>query len=115
PPLAARAARPRLPATAPPEVDALRRAVLDIFRRLVEASPELPDELALAAENVPDPLRVAYLVASVVPLDAAARQQILEMDAVGGKLRRLVALLQRELAVRGAGKKITSEAEKGLS
>src|SRR5215468_6568040 len=79
------------------EVDALRRAVLDIFRRLVEASPELPDELAVAADNVPDPLRVAYFVASVVPLDAAARQQILEMDAVGDKLRRLVDLLQREL------------------
>src|SRR5215467_14408004 len=79
------------------EVDALRRAVLDIFRRLVEASPELPDELAVAADNVPDPLRVAYFVASVVPLDAAARQQILEMDAVGDKLRRLVDPIQREL------------------
>src|SRR5499433_3806713 len=97
------------------EVDALRRAVLDIFRRLVEASPELPDELAVAADNVPDPLRVAYFVASLVPLDAAARQQILEMDAVGDKLRRLVDLLQRELAVRELGKKITSETEERLS
>ena len=97
------------------EVDALRRAVLDIFRRLVEASPELPDELAVAADNVPDPLRVAYFVASVVPLDAAARQQILEMDAVGDKLRRLVDLLQRELAVRELGRKITSETEERLS
>src|SRR5215475_6325552 len=97
------------------EVDALRRAVVDIFRRLVEASPELPDELAVAADNVPDPLRVAYFVASVVPLDAAARQQILEMDAVGDKLRRLVDLLQRELAVRELGRKITSETEERLS
>src|SRR5215469_9957946 len=97
------------------EVDALRRAVLDIFRRLVEASPELPDELAVAADNVPDPLRVAYFVASVVPLDAAARQQILEMDAVGDKLRRLVDLLQRELAVRELGRKITSETEERLT
>src|SRR5215831_13765034 len=97
------------------EVDALRRAVLDIFRRLVDASPELPDELAVAADNVPDPLRVAYFVASVVPLDAAARQQILEMDAVGDKLRRLVDLLQRELAVRELGRKITSETEERLS
>src|SRR5262249_34784833 len=105
----------RVPATATPEVDALRRAVLDIFRRLVEASPEVPDALALAAENVPDPLRVASLVASVVPLDAAARQQILEMDAVGDKLRRLVDLLQRELAVRELGKKITSETEERLT
>ena len=37
------------------EVDALRRAVVDIFRRLVAASAELPDELAGAAESFTDP------------------------------------------------------------
>jgi ATP-dependent Lon protease len=97
------------------EVDALRRAVADIFRRLVEISPELPDELAAAGENVTDPRHVAYFVASVVRLDAVARQQILEADPVTAKLRRLVDLLQRELAVRELGRKITSETEERLS
>jgi ATP-dependent Lon protease len=113
--LVARVEVARVSAAAATEVDALRRAVLDIFRRLVEASPELPGELALAADNVPDPLRVAYFVASVVPLDAVARQEILEMDAVADKLRRLVDLLQRELAVRELGRKITSETEERLT
>ncbi len=113
--LVARVEVARVAAAAATEVDALRRAVLDIFRRLVEASPELPGELALAADNVPDPLRVAYFVASVVPLDATARQEILEMDAVADKLRRLVDLLQRELAVRELGRKITSETEERLT
>ena len=94
---------------------ALRRAVVDIFRRLVEASPELPDELAAAAENVADPRHIAYFVASVVPLDVAARQEILELDPVTAKLRRLIDLLQRELAVRELGRKITTETEERLS
>jgi ATP-dependent Lon protease len=98
-----------------PEVDALRRAVVDIFRRLVALSPELPDELALAVENIGDPRHVAYFVASVVPLDLAARQELLEMDPVPAKLRRLVDLLQRELAVRELGRKITTETEERLS
>jgi ATP-dependent Lon protease len=98
-----------------PEVDALRRAVVDIFRRLVALSPELPDELAVAAENIGDPRHVAYFVASVVPLDLAARQELLEMDPVPAKLRRLVDLLQRELAVRELGRKITTETEERLS
>jgi ATP-dependent Lon protease len=97
------------------EVDALRRAVLEIFRRLVEVSPDLPDELAAAAENLPDARHVAYMVASVVPLDVATRQALLEMDPVTAKLRRLVDLLQRELAVRELGRKITSETEERLS
>jgi len=97
------------------EVDALRRAVVDIFRRLVEASPDLPDELALAAENFSDPRHVVYFVASVVPIDVAARQELLETNPVTAKLRRLVDLLQRELAVRELGRKITSDTEERLS
>ena len=101
-----------VPAT---EMDALRRAVVDIFRRLVEVSPDLPDELAVATENVSDPRHVAYFIASVVPLDMAARQELLELDSVTATLRRLVDLLQRELAVRELGRKITTDTEERLS
>jgi ATP-dependent Lon protease len=103
------------PTAAGTELEALRRAVVDIFRRLVEASSELPDELAVAAENVADPRHVAYFVATVVPLDVAARQQLLEIDPVAAKLRSLIDLLQRELAVRELGRKITSETQERLS
>jgi ATP-dependent Lon protease len=97
------------------EGDALRRAVVDVFRRLVEASAELPDELTVAAENVADARQLAYFVASIVPLDAPVRQEILELDPVAAKLRRLVDLLQRELAVRELGRKITTETEEKLT
>ncbi|MGQ0592406.1 MAG: LON peptidase substrate-binding domain-containing protein [Gammaproteobacteria bacterium] len=97
------------------EVDALRRAVVDIFRRLVEASAELPDELAAAMENITDPRHVVYFVASVVPLEVAVRQELLERDPVTAKLRRLIDLLQREVAVRELGRKITTDTEERLS
>jgi ATP-dependent Lon protease len=97
------------------ELDALRRAAADIFRRLVEASPEMPDELGVAAESFTDPRHLVYFVASLVPLPTATRQELLELDGVTAKLRRLVDLLQRELAVRELGRKITSETEERLS
>jgi ATP-dependent Lon protease len=97
------------------EVDAHRRAVVDIFGRLVEASAELPDELATAVQSVTDPRHVVYLVASMVPIDLAARQELLELDPIAAKLRRLVDLLQRELAVRELGKKITTDTQERLS
>jgi ATP-dependent Lon protease len=97
------------------EQDALQRAVTDLFRRLVTASPEIPDEMAEAAANLTDPRHVVYLVASVVPTDVATRQALLELDPVTAKLRRLVDLLQREVAVRELGRKITSETEERLS
>ena len=104
-----------VPAAQTTEVDGLRRAVMDIFRKLVDASPDLPDELGPAVENVVDPRHLVYFIASVVPLDVTARQELLELDAIPPKLRRLVDLLQRELAVRELGRKITSDTEERLS
>ena len=97
-----------------PEVDALRHAVVDIFRRLVEASAELPGELGAAAENVGDPRHLVYFVASLVPLAVSVRQELLELDPITAKLRRLVDLLQKELAVRELGRKITTDTEERL-
>jgi ATP-dependent Lon protease len=98
-----------------PEVDALRLAVVEIFGRLVAVSPELPDELAANAPSIGDARQLVYFVASVVSLGAAARQELLELDPITAKLRRLVDLLQRELAVRELGRKITSDTEERLT
>jgi ATP-dependent Lon protease len=113
--LVARVEVSREPTVAGTETDALRLAVVDVFRRVVGASPELPDELAAAAESLAEPLRLAYFVATVVPLDLAARQALLELDPVPAKLRRLVDLLQKELAVRELGRKIASDTEERLT
>jgi ATP-dependent Lon protease len=113
--LVARVEVSREPTVADTETDALRLAVVDVFRRIVGASPELPDELAAAAESLAEPLRLAYFVATVVPLDQAARQALLELDPVSAKLRRLVDLLQKELAVRELGRKIASDTEERLT
>jgi ATP-dependent Lon protease len=113
--LVARIEVSREPTVAGTETDALRLAVVDVFRRVVGASPELPDEFAAAAESLAEPLRLAYFVATVVPLDLAARQALLELDPVSAKLRRLVDLLQKELAVRELGRKITSDTEERLT
>jgi ATP-dependent Lon protease len=97
------------------DVDALRLAVVDVFRRLVETSREIPDDLAAAVSGVTDPRHVAYFIGSVMPLDLAARQELLEADPVTAKLRRLLDVLQREVAVRELGRKITTDTEERLS
>jgi ATP-dependent Lon protease len=97
------------------EVDALRRAAVDLFKRVVGLAGDLPDEVAIAAENLTDSRQVAYLIAAVTPLEASVRQEILELDPVDAKLRRLVDLLQRDLAVRELGRKITTETQERLS
>jgi len=97
------------------DAEALRLAVIDVFRRLVEASREMPDDLAAAVASVTDPRHVAYFIVSVMPLDLAVRQELLEANPVTAKLRRLIDVLQREVAVRELGRKITTETEERLS
>jgi ATP-dependent Lon protease len=97
------------------EVEGLRRAVVDLFRKLVELSPDLPDDLAAVAETFPDPRQVVYFAASLVRMDTAARQALLETDSVADKLRRVVDVLQSELTVREIGRKIATDTEQRLS
>ncbi|HXZ84983.1 MAG TPA: LON peptidase substrate-binding domain-containing protein, partial [Myxococcota bacterium] len=98
-----------------PELDGLRRAAVDLFHKLAGLIGELPADVAAAAEGLPDVRQVAYLIASIAPLDARARQEILALDPLSAKLRRLIDLLQRELAVRELGRKITTDTEERLS
>src|SRR2546429_6081033 len=111
--LVARIEPAREPTVAGPEVDGLRRAVLDLFRRLAEVSSDLPDELAVTAESLVEPRQVVYFVASLVRMDTAARQALLEVDSIDEKLRRLLDVLPGEVDRRENGREVTRGNEEG--
>jgi ATP-dependent Lon protease len=91
------------------ELDALVRTAKELFARFVGLSPELSDELATAADKMTEPRQLVYLVASAMPLPTRTRQEALELDLVSERLRRLIAALQHELAVRQLIQRITTE------
>jgi ATP-dependent Lon protease len=45
------------------------RAVQELFRRLIDLEPHMPEELAIMALNVKDARQLAYLVASSMRLN----------------------------------------------
>ncbi len=91
------------------EQEALLLTVRGLFERLVPVVPELPEELADAARRIGDPRQLVYFVAANAPLSVGARQELIEKDAVGEQLHRLIDLLQHEIAVRELQQKITSD------
>lgn len=97
------------------QVEALRRAAVDLFRRLAALVDEIPNETANAAESLQDARQVAYLIATLAPLPAATRQELLELDPLEAKLKRLIELLQHELTIRELGHKITAETQERMS
>lgn len=93
------------------EMEALMRAVQDLFRKLIELEPHMPEELAIMAINVDDARQLAYLVASSMRLTADDAQQLLEMDRIYDKLMRLTQLMKKEIEVLELGRKIQTEAQ----
>ncbi len=93
------------------EVEALRRKVIELFTRLVELIPGVPEELGSMAASIEDPRQLAYAVATYIRIELADAQEVLELDDVTAKLRKIVALLGHELEVLELGKKIQGEAQ----
>jgi ATP-dependent Lon protease len=94
-----------------PEVEALTRNVQGLFARIIGLVPYLPEELQLAATNVDDPSALCHLVASTLRIKTEEKQELLELENVEERLRRIAAILNRELEVFELGSKIQSQVE----
>ncbi len=92
------------------ETEALMRNAQEQFRQFINLVPHLPEELEMAALNVEDARQLVYLIASSLRLEIEVAQELLEIDSVTEKLRKLTALLTKELEVLELGRKIQSEA-----
>jgi ATP-dependent Lon protease len=109
PPAEAGAAEPSPDGQQPMEVEALIRNLQTLFRRLVQLSPVLPDEMSIAADNMDDPGRLADFVAANTDLEPARRQEILEAIEPLARARRVTELATREIEVLEIGSRIQSQ------
>ncbi len=96
------------------ELEALKRNAVQLFQRMVSLVQSLPKEPALAALNIEDPRQVLYLIANSVQMDFEFSQELLELDSVLEKFRRLTQFLTKELEVLELGKKIQSQAQEEM-
>jgi ATP-dependent Lon protease len=93
------------------EVEALARSLESLFGRVVAIAPYLPEELELAAANAESPSALANLIASTLRLPTAEKQELLAAAGVEERLRRLTAILSRELEVFELGTKLQSQVQ----
>jgi len=91
------------------EIEALRRNVADNFAKVVELSPNLPDELQSITTTITKPGVLADTVALHLPIPIPEKQKLLELPDVGARLRALLGILMREVEVLELGSKIQSQ------
>ncbi|MCS7059692.1 MAG: endopeptidase La [Anaerolineae bacterium] len=85
--------------TRTPATEALMRAVLALFEKVVRLNQNLPEEAYVYALNISEPGWLADLIAYTIPLDIAQRQTILETVEPINRLQKLGVLLAKELDV----------------
>ena len=92
------------------EIDALARNARDQFHQITQMIPSFPEELEMSITSVEDPLQTAYTIANFQRMDLMDAQEILEINSVSDKLKKLIGLLVREAEVLQLGQKIQNEA-----
>jgi ATP-dependent Lon protease len=101
-----------LPEDGGTEVEALYRAVLELAGRALQlAQPQVPVNIQQFASQAQDPLRLAYLIGSMLSLDVAKEQALLEAPTRAEALRLLHEYLTHEVQVLELRKKINTQAE----
>jgi Lon protease-like protein len=87
------------PSQRPPATQALMRAVLALFEKVIQLNRSLPENAYVFAMNVDEPGWLADVVASAIELDVPDRQELLEILDPTTRLQRLSILLAKELDV----------------
>jgi ATP-dependent Lon protease len=105
-----------LPQDGGSEVEALSRAMLELASKAIALSqPQSAAELTRMLAGNEDPLRLAYLLASIFSLDLAREQKLLEAETRVDALRLMHSYLAHELQVLELRQKIASTARDEMS
>ncbi len=81
------------------ETEAMMRAVLALFEKVVQLNRSLPEEAYVFAMNVDEPGWLADLITSALGVPISDRQEMLETIDPNTRLQRLSVILGRELDV----------------
>lgn len=95
-------------------VEAMRRNIVSLFNKIVNLSPNLPEEAFVAAMNIENYSKLADFVASNINIELEARQQLLETIRVDKRMELLLGHLQRELELLELGQKINTDTRSEL-
>jgi ATP-dependent Lon protease len=91
------------------EVQALSVNIKGLFKKYMEMSPHLPQELAVVVHNVEDAGSLADLVAANLNVKTPEKQEILETLDVRARLEKVLKLLSQQVQILELGSKIQSE------
>ena len=95
-------------------VEALMKNVIAQFEKMISITPHLPKDLGVMTINIEDPGKLADLISANLSIKLEEHQEILEIISPKERLKRLSAILTRELEIMELGSKIQTEVKTGM-
>jgi ATP-dependent Lon protease len=97
------------------EIDAHVRRLQELVDRALSLATGLSPDIRALVSSLDDPLRVAYLLASLLDMKPEDKQRLLEEDSISIKLDAVATALAREIDVLELKSQIESRAEKEMT
>ena len=97
-----------------PEIEALRRAVTQQFDQYVKLNKKIPPEILTSIGGIDDAGRLADTIAAHLPLKLEAKQAILDLVPVSGRLEKLLELLEHEVDILQVEKRIRGRVKRQM-
>ena len=97
------------------EVDAYVRSLKELIDRAMTLTSGLSQELRAMVMSIDDPLRLAYLLGSLLDMKPEDKQKLLEEDRLLLKLQAVAGVLNREIALLEMKGKIESQAQQEMT
>ncbi len=99
----------------PIEVDAHVRRIQELIEKALSTSSGLSEELRGVVMNIEDPLRLAYVLATLFDMKPADKQALLEENELVKKLQMVAQVVTREVSLLELKGKIESQAQQEMT
>jgi len=96
------------------ETEALVINARNLARRIIELSPNVPEEATVVLNSIEQPGSLADFLASNLQLDIPAKQALLEELEVNNRLRKVSVELQQQLEVLELSQKIQTQVKENI-
>ena len=97
------------------EVEAHVRRIQELVEKALSLATGLSEELRTVVMNIDNPLRLAYVLATLIDMKPADKQALLEENDLLKKLQAVVAALTREISLLELKGKIESQAQQEMT
>ncbi len=97
-----------------PDIEALRRVVMQQFDQYVKLNKKIPPEILSSISSIDDPGRLADTIAAHLPLKLENKQVILDLSDIKARLESLFEQIEREVDILNVDKKIRGRVKRQM-